>query len=454
MDDILQRFVQNAPIAVMARAGLARVFATPALNELFERHAQAQYTRELTFSTLVRLMVQVAFGTHDSVHAAYRHTPDLPVSVQAVYDKLDRLETGISEGLVHDSATAMGTILDALPFPPPAGAPAGLRLRTLDGNYLAGTDHRLAALRGCGAAALPGMALVVRDGRTGLLTDLVACADAYTNERSLAARVLALVGPDELWLADRNFCTEDYLGGIAQRRAFFLVRHHAGTHLEALAPERPAGTNPSGDLSEQKVRAGEVRCRCITVRLHRPLRDGSTEVRLLTNVPANKAGAKRLAEVYRTRWQIETAFQELTVYLRCEVSTLGYPKAALFAFALAVTAYDLLVVVKAALASGQGRARVEQELSTYHLATEVAVYGEGMAVAVPAGAWQELAALPTAAFARWLHEVARGLDWKRYRKNPRKPKKPAAVQRTSRGAHRSTARVLQEKSHRKAPSKG
>src|SRR6516165_6691494 len=63
MDDILQRFVQNAPIAVMARAGLARVFATPALNELFERHAQAQYTRELTFSTLVRLMVQVAFGT-------------------------------------------------------------------------------------------------------------------------------------------------------------------------------------------------------------------------------------------------------------------------------------------------------------------------------------------------------------------------------------------------------
>ena len=81
----------------------------------------------------------------------------------------------------------------------------------------------------------------------------------------------------------------------------------------------------------------------------RPLRDGSTEVRLLTNVPANKAGAKRLAEVYRTRWQIETAFQELTVYLRCEVSTLGYPKAALFAFCVALVSYNLMSAVRAAL---------------------------------------------------------------------------------------------------------
>jgi Transposase DDE domain len=453
MDDILQRFVKNAPIAVMARAGLARVFAASSLNELFDRHAQAQYTRELTFSTLVRLMVKVALGTHDSVHAAYRHTPDLPVSIKAVYDKLDRLETGIAEGLVHDTAAAMGAVIDALPFPP-QDALAGLRLRTLDGNFLAGTDHRLAQLRGCGAAALPGMSLVVRDGRTGLLTDLIAREDAYTNERSLSAQVLALVGPDDLWLADRNFCTDDYLGGIAQRRAFFLVRHHAGTQLEALGPQRPAGSNASGDLFEQKVRAGGVQCRCISVRLHQPLRDGSTEIRLLTNVPANRVGAKRLAEVYRTRWQIETAFQELTDYLRCEVRTLGYPKAALFAFALAVAAYNLLVVVKAALASGQGRRRVEKELSTYHLATEVAVYAEGLAVAVPQGAWQWLEALTTAAFARWLHDVAQGLDWGRYRKNPRKPKKPTEVRRTSRGAHRSTARVLQEKSHREAPSKG
>ena len=40
-----------------------------------------------------------------------------------------------------------------------------------------------------------------------LLTDLVPCEDAYTNERSLADRVVPLVRADDLWLADRNFCT-------------------------------------------------------------------------------------------------------------------------------------------------------------------------------------------------------------------------------------------------------
>lgn len=102
----------------------------------------------------------------------------------------------------------------ALPAPDPI---PGLRLRTLDGNFLAGTDHRLAALRGSGAATLPGMAPVVRDGRAGLLTDRIPCEDAYTSERSLHDRLLPLVEPDDLWLADRNFYTADDLAGIAGR---------------------------------------------------------------------------------------------------------------------------------------------------------------------------------------------------------------------------------------------
>ena len=64
---------------------------------------------------------------------------------------------------IAETARAMGAIVTALPDRPVAPVP-GLRLRTLDGNFLAGTDHRLACLRDSGAAALPGMALVVRDG--------------------------------------------------------------------------------------------------------------------------------------------------------------------------------------------------------------------------------------------------------------------------------------------------
>jgi hypothetical protein len=280
------------------------------------------------------------------------------------------------------------------------------------------------------------------------LTDLVPVEDAYTNERSLFPAVLALVRPDDLWLADRNFCTADYPGGIAARGAFFLVRHHAGTKLHPAGAERYAGSNSSGDLYEARVRVGGVACRCLRVRLFRPLRDGSAELRLLTNVPASRAGAARLAELYRTRWQIETAFQELTENLRCEVNTLGYPKAALFGFALAVTAYNLLVLTRRALAAAPG-GPAAAEVSSYYPANEVAAVSEGLAIAVPEASWRRFARLTAGEFAAWLRGVAAGIDWRRYRKNPRGPKKPVRVKRTRRGAHRSTARVLRD--HRKAP---
>jgi hypothetical protein len=447
MDDVLQRFLAQAPVAVMVRASLAHAFADTTLDALFARTAAAQYTRALTFSTLVRLMTKVVFTAQPSVHAAYRSTADLPVSVTAVYDKLGGLEPAVSAALVGETAAALQAVGAALPRRP-RDPVRGLRLRTVDGNFLAGTEHRLRGLRGSGAAALPGMALVVRDGRSGLLTDLVPCEDAYTNERSLAAAVLALVRPDDLWLADRNFCTADYLGGIADRQAFFLIRHHAGSQVHELGRRRYAGRNASGDLYEVRVRVAGLVCRCILVRLFRPLRDGTTELRLLTNVPPQRAGARRLAEVYRTRWQIENAFQELTAGLRGEVNTLGYPKAALFGFALAVAAYNQLALIRQALAAG-ARGPAVAAVSSYHLANEVAAVAEGLAIAVPEAAWQRFAALSADAFAAWLLEVARGIDGRKYRKSPRGPKKPVAVKRTFRGAHRSTARVLLE--HKKSP---
>jgi hypothetical protein len=287
------------------------------------------------------------------------------------------------------------------------------------------------------------MSLVVRDGCTGLLTDIIPCEDAYTNERALYPQVLALVEPDDLWLGDRNFCTDDYLGGIAGRAAYFLIRHHAGTRLHPLGPESRRRRHRDGAISEQRVRVGSLECRCILIRLKRPLRDGTTEIRLLTNVPPGRLGAHRASELYRTRWRIESAFQELTESLRCEIDTLGYPKAALFGFALAVVSYNVLVTTRAALASGLGEEVGGAEaLSSYHMATQVAAVDQGLSIAVPPSVWERFVAMTAAEFASWLDGVARGIDWRPYRKQPRGPKKPVAVKRTRRGAHRSTAREL------------
>jgi Transposase DDE domain len=443
MHEILQRFLDEAPIAVMVRATIARTVSDSTLDEMFDQHAGDQYTRELTFSTLTGLMSKVVFCIYPSVHAAYQKTDEIPVSITSIYNKLNGLETSVSQALVAETADSMGQIIASLPQRSADEPVSGLRLRTLDGNSLAGTDHRLQCLRGCGAAALPGLSLVVRDGSTGLLTHVAPCEDAYTNERALSPAILALVKANDLWLGDRNFCTTNHLEGIASRDAYFLIRHHAATTLHPLGRESRSRRHAGGTISEQQVRVGVLQCRCIIIRLKEPLRDGTTEIRLLTNVPRQRLSARRASELYRTRWQIESAFQELTESLRCEINTLGYPKAALFAFALAVVAYNVLVVTRAALAAGLGEEiGGEGALSSYQMAVEVASVDKGLSIAVPSSEWEVFVAMTDSEFAGWLYEVARGIDWRRYRKRPRGPKKPVTVKRTRRGAHRSTAREL------------
>ena len=73
-------------------------------------------------------------------------------------------------------------------------------------------------------------------------------------------------------------------------------------------------------------------------------------------VPQRAATAARVLELYRKGWTIETVFQEITAPRQCEIQTLGYPKAALFAFCLALVAYNAVALLKAALRAMHGEA--------------------------------------------------------------------------------------------------
>jgi Transposase DDE domain len=54
-------------------------------------------------------------------------------------------------------------------------------------------------------------------------------------------------------------------------------------------------------------------------------RDGATLLHILTNLP-RQVSAKRVAQLYRNRWTLETVFQHLEAYFHSEINTLGYPK--------------------------------------------------------------------------------------------------------------------------------
>ena len=85
LDDIFERFARQSPVTVMARAALEHALSPQAIDALFDRTAQRQYTRTLLFSSVVDLMGTVVARIQPAVNAAYRaQAQALGVSLRAV----------------------------------------------------------------------------------------------------------------------------------------------------------------------------------------------------------------------------------------------------------------------------------------------------------------------------------------------------------------------------------
>src|SRR5690606_5623072 len=84
------------------------------------------------FSATVELMSMVAVGLRPSVQAAYQAPPDLPVSVQAVYDKIKRTDPGMIRALVRDSAERLSAVAESI-WQAPAATLKRYWVRVIDG---------------------------------------------------------------------------------------------------------------------------------------------------------------------------------------------------------------------------------------------------------------------------------------------------------------------------------
>jgi hypothetical protein len=432
----------------MTRATLESLFARERLDELFRNTAQKQYTRELLFSQLVELMTAVVLRQQPSVLAAYRKgIGQITVSDQSVYNKLDGMELGVSAALVRDSATRLAPVIDQLHARQASWLP-GYRIRILDGNHLSATERRLLELRDAWDAPLPGKVLAVLDQQTGLATDVFPTPDGHAQERALLDEVLAVVGPGDLWIADRNFCTLKFLFGIDQARAAFVLRQHGLLEGELVGKRRYVGRSETGSVYEQTIvlsfEGQRKTFRRISVLLDQPTRDGDTEIHLLTNLPRTKATALAVAGLYRRRWTIEGRFLEMAQTLHAEPQALAYPKAALFAFCLALLASNAVALLKAALRAAHGPEAVET-LSVYYAALDIQQVHRGMMIALPAPQWERFRDLSAGELAAVLREMARAIDLARYRKTTRGPKKPVARKVYKNGGHVSTHKLLQRR---------
>jgi IS4 transposase len=448
---VFQRFVQKSPVSVMVGGILERVLNPGRLDELFDCVAERQYTRELLFSTVFDLLSQVVCGVRPSLHAAYQASvAEISVSLTSVYNKLNGVEPETAAALVHYSAHEVTPLITEIGGTGASVVP-GYRTKILDGNCLAATEHRLKELRQTAAGALPGKALVVLDPALRRAVTVVPCEDGYTQERALVHQVLPQVAAGEVWIADRNFCPRPFLFGLVERGAAFIIRQHQGLPWEPVGPERPVGRVESGRVYEHPIgipaEDGRVlRLRRVRLELDHPTQDGDTELCLLTNLPPEVANAQRIATAYRKRWTIEQAFQDLATFLRSAINTLGYPRAALFGFCVAVVAYNVLAVVKAALSRVHGVDKIDHEVSGYYLADEIAGTYRGMLIAIPPEAWHLFSLLTIAQLAALLLQLARHVNLAAFRKHPRGPKKPAPRRRPDkRHPHVSTARLVAQR---------
>jgi len=131
--------------------------------------------------------------------------------------------------------------------------------------------------------------------------------------------------------------------------------------------------------------------------------------------------------------------------LKCEVNTLGYPKAALFAFCVAVAAYNVLAVLKAALRVVHGEEKVQQEVSGYYMALEWAMVYAGMMIALPAEEWEVFGPMSAKKLAKYLRLWATKINMEKIKKAPpRKPTKEKTKRIKDKSPHLSTARLLDE----------
>jgi IS4 transposase len=398
-------------------------------------------------------MSLVVCQVYGSVNSAYNKCKEkLGASLMAVYGKLRRTELPLLTAFVDETAQRLGAVVTQLRAELPSPVP-GYRVRIIDGNHLAATERRLKVLRMHAAAPLPGQALVVYDPQLDVMPHIIPCEDGHAQERSLLGQVLPLIRAGEVWIEDRNFCTTEFVFGIRQRQAYFIIRQHAGNlHWEEQSGWTSCGHTATGEVSEQTVRlwteeGQEMVCRRIRLQLTEPTRAGDTEIYILTNLPS-KVKAVVVANAYGQRWTIEVGFQKLATVLESEIETLAYPKAALFGFAVGVAAYNVMSVVQAALRSAHGQERVQQEVSTYHLAEELSSVSAGMKIAIPWTTWIKIANLSVQEFSAWLKQVAHAADLERYKKHPRGPKKKQTKPRyDKRKPHVATARELLKGKH-------
>ncbi len=444
MQRLLEKFVQKCPFAVMTRV-LAEDFIGNHLDDVFDEHREYQYESKLKFSALALAVADVTLNFCENLNQAYKqHRGQLRVAISSFYEKVRCTRPAVSEAVVLHSAQRAAELQDSLDYQPWELLP-GYQCFDVDGNHLPKTDKRLKELRDSPGAPLPGKVVARFDLQRQIFDRGYLLTDAHDQELVTCDRLVDDLMPNDVLIADRHYCIVAFLENIAAAEGSFVIRHHGRLKGKLIGKRKRIGKIETGDVYEQTMQlssaANAMTVRRVTVELSQPTRDGDEVIHVLTNLPAD-VGGQKVAELYRFRWEEETAFHVLQMTLTCESTGLGHPHAALLLFCMAMLAYNLRQVIFAAMYAEHDE-EIVNEVSHFQISVNVSRYTDGMLVVLDDEFWQEYVPSRCTTLATRLRELAREIDLGEYRKAQRGPKKKKPKRsKNAQSKHVSTAKRL------------
>jgi hypothetical protein len=103
-------------------------------------------------------------------------------------------------------------------------------------------------------------------------------------------------------------------------------------------------------------------------------------------------------------------------------------------------------VVLAALRGVHGPEKIDQEVSLYYVANEIATTYTGMMIAIPEPEWGVFATMSTLELAKILVDLAQYVRLEAFRKSPTRARKTRSnPKRSSKKGHVSTAKLLKSR---------
>jgi hypothetical protein len=436
MDGFNLQVTARLPLAEAAYRVLSHVLSDSVLADLYDRHRGRGYEREITFAALVGI-VRDALLVHPSARQAMekaKEADELPAQNCSVYQKLGRLDIGLSMAFVRETAAA----LELLAAPSPAALPAslgGLDVVVMDGKTIKHVSHRLKATRPFRGRATGGKFLAALSMRGEMIRAIQATADSNTNDVPLVEGLLSQLNrPNQmpmLFVADRQFGGVKVPLDLSANGNHFLIRGQKNVGFEADESRPPLqGIDALGRSYQEQwgwIGAGRrLYARRITLR-----RDGLDDVILVTDLlDEKKFPAVDLLTAYLERWTIERVFQQLTEVYELRQLIGSTPEGTIFQASFCILLYNVLQGIKSHVAAGAKLTlrQVSGELLFDDLTAQMSAWN----MFLPLAATVRMMSQPMEAEAlrKHLSSRLRPLWTERWRKSPRKKPKPAQKKRS------------------------